>query len=74
MAELADKASNLELEQPEARNDSALPPLEQDSSSDDSDDESVDEELKKGVNAEKLLAKALNLKEEGNSKFKVRGD
>lgn len=71
MVELAEEASKMELEQTEGSDNSAPPSLEQDSSSDDSDDESVDEEVtKKGINAEKLLAKALNLKEEGNSKFK----
>ncbi|GMH67499.1 hypothetical protein TrRE_jg2626, partial [Triparma retinervis] len=71
MSDLTETASKMALE-PTADSADIPPNLDNGSSSSDSDDESDDEPVakKSSVDAERLLAKALNLKEEGNEKFK----
>jgi hypothetical protein len=72
MSNLTDTTSKMALE-PKV-DDPDFPPTLLDGNSSDSDDESDDApDTKKSVDAERLLAKALLLKEEGNEKFKVSG-
>jgi hypothetical protein len=76
MSNLTDTTSKMALE-PKV-DDPDGPPTLLDGNSSDSDDESDESDdapdtKKSSVDAERLLAKALLLKEEGNEKFKVSG-